>query len=69
MRDVGLLDYWTRRYYPGRNKCSEPLSTEISNQTRLSLSYLSSAFILLGCGLLISAIVFLIEVWVSKYLP
>ena len=67
MRDVGLLDYWQRRSWPSPNRCTAPLMTKIKPQTRLNLGYVSSAFLLLGCGLVISLCVFLIEVFVVKH--
>lgn len=67
MTDVGLMDYWQRRSCQPPNRCTAPLTTKIKRQTRLNLGYVSSAFLLLGCGLVISLCVFLIEVFVVKY--
>lgn len=65
LRDVGLLNYWERRYWPLTNKCSEPLPVSLGDQTPLNLDTLSSHFILLCCGLVGSSIVFIIE-WIHS---
>jgi len=68
MRQVGLLDYWERRFWPRPNRCSEPLiNIKPAAHTKLTLNYLLSAFLLLGFGLAVSFIVFLFEVVVSKF--
>ncbi len=66
LREVGLLNHWERAYWPRKNRCSEPLinSRPKHISTKLTLDALSSAFLLLACGLLLSFLVFLIE----KYL-
>lgn len=62
LRDVGLLDYWERRHWPKKNRCSEPLAAGKPNgNRRLTFDNLSSTFVLLGCGLVASFVLFLVE--------
>lgn len=65
----GLLDYWTKFYWPRVNKCSAPLQTDGDKiLAKLSLEYLSSAFLLmLGTGMAASSFCFLLELIVFRY--
>lgn len=62
LRQLGLFNHWRSAFLPGPNRCSVPVSTLRSNpHKRLSLNYLSSAFLLWGVGVVISTLAFVFE--------
>jgi len=67
LRYAGILDYWHGRHWPRRNRCSEPLTTQINkSQSKLTLNYFLSNFVLLGCGALAPLLGFIIEIIISN---
>ena len=69
MQQSGLLGYWKDFYLPKPNRCSVQLSSlrPLSTNTRLTLNYLSSAFILYGVGIVLSVFVFAHEFIIYCY--
>ena len=62
LRQLGLFNHWRSAFLPGPNRCSVPVSTLRSKpHKRLTLNYLSSAFLLWGVGVVISTLAFLFE--------
>ncbi|KAI9556675.1 hypothetical protein GHT06_016465 [Daphnia sinensis] len=58
----GMLAYWKNTYWPRTNRCSAPISTKpASNTERLTLNYLSGAFLLLCAGMMVSLFSFAAE--------
>jgi len=65
VRQVGLLDYWQRRNWPKPNRCTQPLTNEIKSEAKLTLNHILSAFLLLGCGIAASLLIFIMELIVA----
>lgn len=62
LKQSGILQYWKNSYWPRANRCSAPISTKpVSNTERLTLNYLSGAFLLLCAGMLVSLASFAAE--------
>lgn len=62
LKQSGILQYWKNSYWPRANRCSAPISTKpASNTERLTLNYLSGAFLLLCAGMLVSLASFAAE--------
>jgi hypothetical protein len=64
MTETGLTDYWRKKYWPSRNKCTD--SNKQQEARSLNLDDLQSAFLVLAVGISISAIAFLFELMVFK---
>jgi hypothetical protein len=64
MTETGLTDYWRKKYWPSRNKCTD--SNKQQEARSLNLDDLQSAFLVLAVGISISAITFLFELMVFK---
>lgn len=64
MQQTGMLDYWMNSYSPKPNRCSAQLSSlrPITNNNRLTLNFLSSAFALFGVGIALSLTSFILEI-------
>jgi hypothetical protein len=64
LKQSGMLDYLEHFYWPQKNRCSAPISTKPSSKNeKLTFDYLSGAFLLLGVGLIMSIVAFLIELF------
>ena len=61
MHQAGLFNKWISNHSPNPRKCMELESRRDKDLRRLSLSHLSSAFIILGIGSSLSLFVFLLE--------
>ena len=59
LHDTGLLDLWEKWYTPSNLKCLK--LNQRRGIPRLSLGHLSSAFVILVAGYLVSMFVFLAE--------
>lgn len=60
--EVGLYDYWNAKHVPIDNKCSLKANEAKKKKPKaLKFTQLSSAFLVLGIGLSLSFLVFLIE--------
>ena len=59
LREAGLLSEWEKWYIPLPSKCME-LNKRI-DKPQLSLKHLSSAFVILIVGCVLSTIVFILE--------
>ena len=59
---MGLTNHWMEDFSAPPNRCSGPLSSKPSKkQEKLSLNYLSGAFLLFGVGMGASIVVFFLE--------
>ena len=68
LRQMGLLNYWRTSFLPKPNRCSVPVSSLRSTPNqRLTLNYLSSAFLLYFVGVAISIWTFVFELISRKY--
>lgn len=68
LKQSGMLDYLEHFYWPQKNRCSAPISTKPSSiNEKLTFDYLSGAFLLLGVGLIMSIVAFLIELFTHHY--
>ncbi|KAI9556332.1 hypothetical protein GHT06_018906 [Daphnia sinensis] len=62
LRQLGLLNHWINSYLPRPYQCSAPLSSfRPTPNERLTLNYLSSAFLLYGVGISVSVLAFVLE--------
>ncbi|KZS19973.1 Ionotropic receptor 10a [Daphnia magna] len=62
LRQLGLLNHWINSYLPRPYRCSAPLSSfRPKPNERLTLNYLSSAFLLYGVGISVSVLAFVLE--------
>lgn len=62
LRQSGLLTKWAQTYWPRTNRCSAPIVTRPSRiNEKLTLNYLSGAFLLFGVGATISVVTFAFE--------
>ena len=60
---TGFLSYWMHLHLPRTNRCSAPISTRSSEKAeKLTMKYLSGAFLILVAGMLISLVVFVLEI-------
>ena len=59
LRETGLVGEWEKRYVPSASKCMK--INERKGISRLSLKHLSSAFVILIGGCLISLAAFIVE--------
>jgi len=66
--ETGLIDFWTHEVFNirGAEKCLAPPDTT-PKLVPIKLIDLTSAFFILGTGIRVSVLVFLIELIVSKY--
>lgn len=63
LRQLGLLNHWANSFLPRPYRCSAPLaSLRPTSNERLTLNYLSSAFLLYGVGVGVSILAFVLEV-------
>jgi hypothetical protein len=63
LRQLGLLNHWANSFLPRPYQCSAPLaSLRPTSNERLTLNYLSSAFLLYGVGVGVSILAFVLEV-------
>ncbi|XP_057374504.2 glutamate receptor ionotropic, delta-2-like [Daphnia carinata] len=63
LRQLGLLKHWINSYLPRPYRCSAPLSSfRPTPNERLTLNYLSSAFLLYGVGISVSVLAFTLEI-------
>lgn len=60
--ESGLLVHWLRKYTPNVDKCMLDTVKPRGRMTSISLLDLSSAFLLLGFGVGLSIVVFLLEI-------
>lgn len=65
---TGFVRWGYRRSFLRPNWCSEPLTTNINCQTKLSLNHVSSANLLLGVCLAASLLIFLLELILARAL-
>ena len=64
LKQSGLLEHWKKSYWPRKNRCSAPISTQPSSKNeKLTFNYLSGAFLLLGVGLGTSFVAFVAELF------
>nr|CAH0112794.1 unnamed protein product [Daphnia galeata] len=62
LRELGLLNHWVNSFLPRPYRCSAPLSSlRPTSNEKLTLNYLSSAFLLYGVGVGMSILAFLLE--------
>ena len=63
MQQSGLLQYWRAQYTPKAYRCLAQLKTlrPDTKSDKLTLDFLSSAFLLYGIGVTISVLMFVIE--------
>ena len=63
LRELGLLEHWAESFLPRPYICSAPLSSlRRRKNEKLTINYLSSAFLLYCVGVAISLFTFVIEV-------
>ena len=68
LRELGLLNHWVNSFLPRPYRCSSPLSSlRPTSNEKLTLNYLSSAFLLYGVGVGISILAFLLELIFSLW--
>ena len=63
MDQAGMLNFWLKKESTNPRKCLEEARHKKRDVPRLSLSHLSSAFIVLAIGCTVSALVFSAEIF------
>ena len=62
LNQMGMINHWIVSSLPPPYLCSVPLASKRpGNNEKLSLNYLSSAFLLYGVGIVASAVAFVLE--------
>ena len=64
MTETGLTEYWRKKYWPSRNKCTD--SNKQQEARSLNLDDLQSAFLVLAVGISVSTVAFLFELMIFK---
>ena len=66
MIDTGLVDFWSSKYIPPKNKCSDPGGHRQAT-SKLTLYDLESAFFILGVGALLALLTFIGELFIHLF--
>ena len=69
MCEFGLLDYWTHEAFdiPNAEKCFDVKQRKSAKDVPINLVDLTGAFLILGIGLGLAVLCFLLEIIVAKY--
>lgn len=62
MREIGYTDYWYNMDFKKLNKCTAPPSSKKKRAVpKIKMADLIGVFVLLGCGILASVVVYVTE--------
>lgn len=64
-REMGLNTVWRKKHIPNIDKCMLDNQDKDRKPTPITLSQISSAFVVLGIGFAVAALTFLLEITYS----